>query len=172
MAISEMKKQTSCASMSISDIIRKLCLQQYFSFIADAKSEKHLTVHIAAVLPHPSSTIRSLLPNAPWSSPSLSPTASISALPAVVATSSSLQALCTDSSPGPVASRTVWLTKAKQNAQGSARSGQSDDPLQDGFSGPIAINVEVLLLLLHSSNIQSVCNVVRGTDNCTCIQGL
>lgn len=172
MAISEMKKQSSCASMSISDIIRKLRLQQYFSFVADAQSEKHLTVHIAAVLPHPSSTIRSLLPHAPWSLPNLSPTDSSLALPAAAATSSSLQAPCADSTPGPVASRSVRLTKAKQNAQGSARSGQADDPLQVGFSGPLDTHPEVLLLFLHSSNIPFVCNVVRGTDKCICKQGL
>lgn len=177
MAMSKMKKQSSCASLSISDTIQKLGLQQYFSFVADAQSEKHLTVHIAAVLPHPSSTIRSLLPHAPWSLPSLSPTASSLALPAAACkpaagTSSSLQALCADSTPGPVASRSVRLTKAKQNAQGSARSGQADDPLQHGFSGRLDINSEVLLLLLHSSNIPYVCNDVRDTDKCICIQGL
>ncbi len=165
-AIAGMKKQTPFASKSISDIIQQLDLHQYFSFVADAKSEKHLTVHIAALLPHPSSTIRSLLPQAPWSLPSLSPTASSLTRPAAAATSSSLQALCADSTPGPVASRSVRLTKAKQNAQGSARSGQVDDPLQDGFSGPLGTHPEVLLLLLHSSNIPSVCNDVRDADEC------
>ncbi len=169
-AIAGMKKQTPYASMSISYIIQNLYLQQYFSFVADAKSEKHLTVHIAAVLPHPSSTIRSLLPHAPWSLPSLRPTASSLALAA--ATSSSLQALCADSSPVPVASRSVWLTKAKQNAQGSARSGQADDPLQVGFCDPLDTHPEVLLLLLRSINTPSVCNDVRGTDKCLCIQRL
>ncbi len=172
LAIAGMKKQTPFASKSISDIYQQLDLQQYFSFVADAKSEKHLTMHIAALLPHPSSTIRSLLPHAPWSMPSLSPTASTLALPAAATTSSSLQALCADSSPGPVVSRSVRLTKAKQNAQGSARSGQADDPLQNGFSGHLDIHPEVLLLLLHASNIPSVCNDVRDADKRICMQGL
>ncbi|DBA79023.1 TPA: PFAM ATPase associated with various cellular activities (AAA) [Trebouxia sp. C0004] len=169
-AIAGMKRQSSCASMLISDIIQKLYLQQYFTFVADAKSEKHLTVHIAAVLPHPSSSIRRLLPNAPWSLPSLSATASISALPAVAATSSSLQALCADSSPGPVASRTasrtvrtIRLTKAKQNAQGSARSGQSDDPLQNRFkSSANADGVNTILNLLPEGIKVSILQHLTG----------
>lgn len=66
-AIATLKKNSSVANSSIATIIEKLQLHQYFSFVADAKSEKHLSMHMAKVLPHASHTVKSLLPFA-WSS--------------------------------------------------------------------------------------------------------
>lgn len=65
-AIAAIKKNSPLATSNTTAIIADLHLQQYFSYVADAKSEKHLTMHIAHVLPHADATIQSLLPDVTW----------------------------------------------------------------------------------------------------------
>lgn len=64
--IATVKKNSSRATSSISTIIDSLYLQHFFSYAADAKSEKHLTMHIERVLPHADANVRSLLPDVAW----------------------------------------------------------------------------------------------------------
>lgn len=65
-AIAAVKKNSPLATSNTTAIIADLHLQQYFSYVADAKSEKHLIMHIAHVLPHADATIQSLLPDVTW----------------------------------------------------------------------------------------------------------
>lgn len=74
-AIAIVKKNSPLATSSITAIIEELHLQQYFSYRADAKSEKHLTMRIAYVLPHVDATIKSLLPDVAWRDTGLSASA-------------------------------------------------------------------------------------------------
>ena len=141
-----MKLHTAFASKSISDIITQLSLQQHFSFAADTIGDKRLTLHIASVLPHPNSAIRHLLPDAPWGVPRLDPTVASSSAPHAVSTVNSSEAPCSGSGSASDVSHTTRLTKAKQNAQGTARSSQSEAPLQDIFTA----NTETLQVLLHT----------------------
>ena len=54
------------AKSSLAAIIEALQLQQYFSSMADVRSDKHLIMHIAQVLPDASVSVRSLLPDVKW----------------------------------------------------------------------------------------------------------
>lgn len=73
-AIAEVKQNSPLATSNTTAIIADLHLQRYFSYAANAKSEKHLTMHIAHVLPQADATIKSLLPDVMWKDkdPSLS----------------------------------------------------------------------------------------------------
>ena len=74
-AIAAVKQNSRLATSNTTAIIADLHLQQYFSYVADAKSEKHLTMHIAHVLPHADATIQSLLPDVTWRHRGPSPSA-------------------------------------------------------------------------------------------------
>ena len=65
-AIAAVKKNSHLASSNMTAIIADLHLQQYFSYAADVKSEKHLTMHVAHVLPNAHIIVKSLLPDVAW----------------------------------------------------------------------------------------------------------
>ena len=75
LAIAAVKKNSRLATSPITAIIAELHLQQFFSYAADAKSEKHLTMHVAYVLPLADTTVRSLLPDVEWRDKGPSPSA-------------------------------------------------------------------------------------------------
>ena len=72
-AIAAVKKNSHLASSNLTGIIADLHLQQYFSYAADAKSEKHLTMHVAHVLPRADTTVKTLLPDVAWRDQGSSP---------------------------------------------------------------------------------------------------
>ena len=63
--IAAVKKKSCLRNSSISSII-EVHLQQNFSVTADVVSNKHITMHLAKVLPQASSQIRALLPGVKW----------------------------------------------------------------------------------------------------------